>query len=167
MAWVPSVSRTSLNAQNTAESTSCALSTKIKPDSRGLVPGIHDSCFDLKTWMAGTSPAKTQPGGLFLQKTGEFLLKARQPAATIDQMLLAAGPGRMRFRIDVEPHGVPGLPPCAAGLEFAAVGHHHLDGVIVRMDVALHGSSGFSAAPAGARRLRWRGKFAGSIAQPK
>ena len=35
MAWVPSVSRTSLNAQNTAESTSCALSTKIKPDSRG------------------------------------------------------------------------------------------------------------------------------------
>src|SRR5205823_7020167 len=40
MAWVPSVSRTSLNAQNTAESTSCALSTKIKPDSRGSCPGM-------------------------------------------------------------------------------------------------------------------------------
>src|SRR5947208_3380678 len=40
MAWVPSVSRTSLNAQNTAESTSCALSTKIKPDSRGSRPGM-------------------------------------------------------------------------------------------------------------------------------
>src|SRR5438874_6740387 len=40
MAWVPSVSRTSLNAQNTAESTSCALSTKIKPDSRGSSPAM-------------------------------------------------------------------------------------------------------------------------------
>src|SRR5437764_7569046 len=41
MAWVPSVSRTSLNAQNTAESTPCPLSTKLKPDSRGLGPAIH------------------------------------------------------------------------------------------------------------------------------
>src|SRR5437868_4120113 len=29
------------SAQNTEESTSCTLSTKIEPDSRGLVPGIH------------------------------------------------------------------------------------------------------------------------------
>ena len=29
------------SAQNTEESTSCTLSTKIEPDSRGLVPAIH------------------------------------------------------------------------------------------------------------------------------
>src|SRR5205823_7579536 len=55
MAWVPSVSRTSLNAQNTAESTSCALSTKIKPDSRGLVPAIHPFvCTQFRSWMPGS-----------------------------------------------------------------------------------------------------------------
>jgi hypothetical protein len=26
----------------------------------GLVPGIHDLQFNLKTWMAGTSPAMTR-----------------------------------------------------------------------------------------------------------
>src|ERR1700709_1622185 len=29
------------DVQNRLESTPCALSTKVKPDSRGLVPGIH------------------------------------------------------------------------------------------------------------------------------
>jgi hypothetical protein len=29
------------NAQNTEESTPCAVSTKTKPDSRGLDPAIH------------------------------------------------------------------------------------------------------------------------------
>src|SRR5207245_7778796 len=29
------------SAQNTEESTSCTLSIKIEPDTRGLVPGIH------------------------------------------------------------------------------------------------------------------------------
>jgi hypothetical protein len=41
MARRPSVSRTLANAQNAEESTPCTLSRKIKPDSRGLVPGIH------------------------------------------------------------------------------------------------------------------------------
>jgi hypothetical protein len=49
------------SAQNTEESTPCTLSTKIKPDSRGLVPGIHVFLRSnkSKTWMAGTSPAMT------------------------------------------------------------------------------------------------------------
>jgi hypothetical protein len=33
---------TSPNAQDADESTPCALSTKTKPDSRGLGPGIHE-----------------------------------------------------------------------------------------------------------------------------
>jgi hypothetical protein len=32
---------TSLNARDTGESTSCALSTKIEPDSRGFIRAIH------------------------------------------------------------------------------------------------------------------------------
>jgi hypothetical protein len=30
-----------------------------KPDTNGLVPGIHDFVAGSKTWMAGTSPAMT------------------------------------------------------------------------------------------------------------
>jgi hypothetical protein len=41
------------------ESTPCALSTKFKPDSRGLDPGIHDLLLGAKMWMAGTGPAMT------------------------------------------------------------------------------------------------------------
>src|SRR5579872_1958227 len=40
MARVPFVSRTSAKRQNTEESTPCATSTKIKPDSRGTRPGM-------------------------------------------------------------------------------------------------------------------------------
>ena len=45
-----------------------------------------------------------------LQKTLEFLLEARHPAATVEHLLLAAGPGRMRLRVDVEMQRVARLP---------------------------------------------------------
>src|SRR4051812_46789209 len=49
------------DVQNRLESTPCALSTKSKPDSHGLVPGIHvlADVEPRKTWMAGTNPAMT------------------------------------------------------------------------------------------------------------
>src|ERR1700722_4990753 len=50
------------SAQNTEESTPCTLSTKIEPDSRGLVPGIHvlrPHRQAQKAWMAGINPAMT------------------------------------------------------------------------------------------------------------
>jgi hypothetical protein len=38
----------------------CTTSTKIKPDSRGLVPAIHVFYVaDSKTWMPGTRPGMT------------------------------------------------------------------------------------------------------------
>ena len=40
--------------------------------------------------------------GLFLEEAFELLLEARQPAAAVEKLLLAAGPGRMRLRVDVE-----------------------------------------------------------------
>src|SRR5712672_1229315 len=70
-----------------------------------------------------------------LEKAGELLLEARHAAAAIDQMLLAAGPGRVRLRVDVEMHDIAILAPGRAGGEFAAVGHDDLDGVVVRVDI--------------------------------
>src|SRR4030088_700505 len=66
------------DVQDRIESTSCASSTKIQPDSRGLVPGIHVSAASKsKTWMAGSRPAMTKPGSFSgcrerLQKAGCF-----------------------------------------------------------------------------------------------
>src|SRR5262245_10974859 len=49
---------------------------------------------------------------LFLEAEAcELLLEPRQAAAAIDQLLLAAGPGRMRLRIDVEVQRVARLAP--------------------------------------------------------
>src|SRR5580704_10108804 len=79
--------------------------------------------------------------GLFLDaEPGEFLLEARQAAATVDQLLRAAGPGRVRLRVDVETHGVAGLAPGRAREELGAVGHDDLDGMITGVGLGLHGS---------------------------
>jgi hypothetical protein len=69
MARVPSVSRTSAKRQNTEESMPCTLSTKTKPDSRGLDPAIDDVLQHEKSfvgfsggnssWMRGSSPRMT------------------------------------------------------------------------------------------------------------
>src|SRR6185312_11876026 len=47
------------DVQDRVESTPCTLSTKLEPDSRALVAGIHLLAADFKAWMAGTSPAMT------------------------------------------------------------------------------------------------------------
>src|SRR5215472_15609619 len=79
---------------------------------------------------------------LFLEPDpGKLLLEPREPPAAVHQLLLTASPGRMRLRVDVEVQGVAFLAPGAAGGEFGAVGHHHLDGVIVRVQVGIHGPS--------------------------
>src|SRR4029079_2261796 len=78
--------------------------------------------------------------GLFLadRQTVKHLLEARQTAATIHQLLIAAGPGRVRLRIDVEMQGVTLLSPGAPGAELGAVGHFDGDRVIFGMRVGLH-----------------------------
>src|SRR5215472_230629 len=97
-----------------------------------------------------------QVGALFLEPdTREFLLEPRKPPAAVDQLLLTAGPGRMRLRVDVEVQRVALLAPRAASGELGAVGHHHLDGVIVRMQVGFHGRSS-CAARATIRQWKWR-----------
>src|SRR5450631_24846 len=91
-----------------------------------------------------------------LQEARELLLEARQAAAAVDQMLLAAGPGRVRLRIDVEMHDIALLAPGGAGGEFAAIGHHDLDGMVVRMDILLHGTGSVGAKWGAKMSAIWR-----------
>src|SRR5262245_6847952 len=73
---------------------------------------------------------------LFLEPDArEFFLEPGEPPAAVDQLLLTAGPGRVRSRIDVEVQRVALLAPGAARRELGAVGHYHLDRVIIRMQI--------------------------------
>src|SRR5262249_32361960 len=87
---------------------------------------------------------------LLFDKARKLLLEAREPAATVEQLLMAAGPGRMRLRVDVEMQDVALLAPRRAGGEFRAVGHLDRDRMVVRVGILLH-----DLAPL--RRLRQRG----------
>src|SRR6185312_5594767 len=66
------------------------------------------------------------------------LLELGQAAAAVEQRLLAAGPGRMRGRVDVEVQRVTLLAPGRAGLVLGAVGHDDLDRVVVGMRIGFH-----------------------------
>src|SRR5262245_12958329 len=84
-------------------------------------------------------------GLFFLEKARELLLEARQAATAVEQLLLAAGPGRVRFRVDIEMDRITLSPIGAAGGEFAPVGHDDLDGMIAGMDIGLHVFNGADA----------------------
>ena len=77
---------------------------------------------------------------LLAQEAGELLLEARDAAAAVHEVLLAAGPGRVRLGVDVEMHDIALLAPGGAGGELGPVGHHHLDGVIFRVNLGFHGT---------------------------
>jgi hypothetical protein len=81
-----------------------------------------------------------QPERLLLQETFELFLEAGKTAAAVDEMLLAASPGRMRLRVDIEMQRVARLAPGRPGCELRAVGHDHFDDVVVGMSVGFHGS---------------------------
>src|SRR5882757_1591730 len=66
-------------------------------------------------------------------KSLEALVEAGQLSTAVDQPLLSAGPGGMRFRVDVEPQCVSRLPVGRARLVRAAVRHH--DGYFVILGV--------------------------------
>lgn len=73
-------------------------------------------------------------------ETGELALELGQTAAAVEQRLLPARPGRMRGGIDVEVHRVAFLAPGRLREILGAVGHHHLDRVVVGVDVLSHRS---------------------------
>src|SRR3546814_9695384 len=59
------------------------------------------------------------------REPAEALVEARDLPARIDEALVAAGPCRMRRRIDVERHRVALFAPGGTRLEQRAVGHLH------------------------------------------
>lgn len=85
-------------------------------------------------------------GNGLLVEEAEFLLELGYAATAVEQRLLAAGPGRMRLGIDIEGQRVARLAIGRAGDELGAVGHHHIDGVIIGMDALLHGEISRSGA---------------------
>jgi hypothetical protein len=90
--------------------------------------------------LIGENRPYLKAAGLLLVEAepGEFLLEARQPATAVEQLLVTAGPGRVRLRIDVEVHHVTLLAPGGAGGELGTVGHLHGDGMVIGMGVGLH-----------------------------
>src|SRR5579875_569102 len=91
-----------------------------------------------KTWSSAggfQGPPKTLR---FDAEAAEALVEAGELAAGIDQPLLSAGPGRMRFRIDLQAQGVAGLAVGRARLVGSAVGHDDRDLVIIGVDAFLH-----------------------------
>src|ERR1700675_1019904 len=104
----------------------------------------------LKTDIGPACHRRPAAADLALEEARELLVEARQAAAAVKQVLLAAGPGRVRFRVDVEMQRIARLAPGGPGGEFGAVGHDHFDGVVVGMAVGFHGCFYRFSAPAGA-----------------
>src|SRR5882724_4020322 len=92
---------------------------------------------------SGGGFAARRAGALFLleAEAGELLLEAGDPPGAIHDLLLAAGPRRVRLRVDVETQRVTLLAPGGAGGELGSVRHDHLDGVVFGMSIGLHGES--------------------------
>src|SRR5580704_2660981 len=93
----------------------------------------------LKTDIGPARSRRLAAADLGLEEARELLIEARQAAAAVEQVLLAAGPGRVRFRVDIEMQRIARLAPGGPGGEFGAVGHDHFDGVVVGMEVGFHG----------------------------
>src|SRR5262249_53941360 len=116
-----------------------AATTKRQAPAKAKAPAVRGLCF------------RRPCAGLLLEaEAGELLLEAREPAAAVDQLLGAAGPGRVRLGVDVEVQRIALLAPGRAGGELGSVGHDDLDGVVIRVGVGLHGKS-----PARLRQLRF------------
>ncbi|CDX25229.1 hypothetical protein MPLB_640044 [Mesorhizobium sp. ORS 3324] len=111
---------------------------------RVRVRGSDDAAQLRETKTCNKKPASragfSNPAGVsgLEAETFETLLELRQAAAAVEQGLLAAGPGRVRGRVDVEVHRVAFLAPGRAGQVLGAIGHDDLDGVVVGMDIGLH-----------------------------
>ena len=85
------------------------------------------------------TPRHTRAENSGLDVTGKALVEARQAAATVDQLLLAAGPGRMGGGIDVEGEFVALRTPGRTGLLGRAVIERHFDKVVAGVNTLFHG----------------------------
>src|SRR5208337_2631964 len=83
---------------------------------------------------AGAGPAVS---GL-LQETFELLLELADAAAAVHDLLVAARPGGVGLRIDIEVQLLAWLAIAGIGLELRTVRHHNGDLVIIGMNILFH-----------------------------
>src|SRR5512133_2628180 len=84
---------------------------------------------------------------VLLEEARKLLLEARHAAAAVEQLLRAAGPGRVRLGVDIEVQLVAFLAPGGAGLVLGPVGHYDRNHMIIRMNFGFHGISFGAPAP--------------------
>src|SRR5437868_14895900 len=84
---------------------------------------------------------------ILLEKARKLLLEARHAAAAVENLLGAAGPGRVRLGVDVEVQLVAFLAPGGTGLVLGAIGHDDRNRMIIRVNFGFHGSSFGAPAP--------------------
>src|SRR5947208_14571380 len=68
----------------------------------------------------------------------EAAVEASELPTGVEQPLLAAGPGRVRFRVDLEAQRVALLAVGRAGLVARPIRHQDCDLVIIRVNAVLH-----------------------------
>ena len=81
------------------------------------------------------SRARPGPRSLLAGEGAELGVEARDAAATVQQLLVAAGPGRVRLRIDIQVQGCDFLPVGGARAVGGAIDHHHIDEVVAKIDL--------------------------------
>src|SRR6185295_13971824 len=84
---------------------------------------------------------------VLLEEARKLLLEARHAAAAVEQLLRAAGPGRMRPGVDIKVQLVAFLAPGGAGLVLGPVGHYDRNHMIIRVNFGFHGISFGAPAP--------------------
>src|SRR5260221_5848065 len=75
---------------------------------------------------------------LALHESGELLVEAGEPAAAVQQLLLAGGPGRVGAGVDVESDLLARRAIGGARLVSGAVVQLNFDKVIIGMDALFH-----------------------------
>src|SRR5215216_2845011 len=96
--------------------------------------------------MSGPEQGVRKPS-ILLEEARKLLLEARHTAAAVEELLRAAGPGRVRPGVDIEVQLVAFLAPGGAGLVLGPVGHHDRNHMIIRMNFGFHGRSFGAPAP--------------------
>src|SRR5690606_23590846 len=115
-------------------------------------PGICASCRTMfrrggiqKGRLRGAALSRLvrKTGLLLLQRQAAEALIELSHAATLIDLARTASPRRVAGRIDVQRQRVAFAAPGGARLEHGAVGHLHLDHVVVGVNVGLHGGTSF------------------------
>src|SRR5882757_2645529 len=102
-------------------------------------------------------------GSILLEEARKLLLEPRHAAAAVQDLLRAAGPGRVRLGVDVEVQLVAFLAPGGTGLVLRTIRHYDRNRMIIRVNFGFHGIS--FGAPAPVAKMSGVRDLGGSITQ--